>query len=158
MVNPAFKIDHVTAIVNDANEAAKTLSRLLGIAPCASLDLTSMVIRSFRIGSAEIHLNSPRGPGIVQDHHAGHGPSFHHLALRVEDLDATLEELLTVGFRSKGEPIETMRGVREVFLDPATTSGLWIQLVQRRSNSANEFDACAVEALASTTTSTRNDT
>ena len=150
-----FKIDHVTAVVSNADDAAATLSRLLGIRPCASLDLASMAIRSFRVGSAEIHLNSPRASGIVADHYAAHGPSIHHLALRVDDLDASLAELSTMGFRSRGEPVETAPGIREVFLDPTTTAGLWIQLVHRTEASTNDFDASAVEALASTATPSR---
>ena len=153
MVGAGFEVDHITAVVDNADDAAAALGRLLGIAPCASLELGSMAIRSFRIGSAEIHLNAPRGPGIVEDHLAGHGPSLHHLALRVDDLDASLEKLSTMGFRSRGEPVETAPGIREVFLDPTSTAGLWIQLVQRAQGSANDFDASAIETLASTASS-----
>jgi methylmalonyl-CoA/ethylmalonyl-CoA epimerase len=155
MVSHGFQVDHITAVVSDADDAAAALSRLFGIEPCASLELPSMAIRSFRIGDAEIHVNAPCGPGIVRDHYAGHGPSIHHLALRVEDLETSLEELSRKGFRSLGSPIETVPGVREVFLDPTTTAGLWIQLVQRNGVIANDFDASAVEALASSATSAR---
>jgi methylmalonyl-CoA/ethylmalonyl-CoA epimerase len=155
VVSRRFKVDHVTAVVSDADDAAAALSRLFGIAPCASLELPSMAIRSFRVGDAEIHVNSPRGPGLVEDHYAGHGPSIHHFALRVEDLEASLEDLSKRGFRSRGAPVETAPGLREVFLEPTTTAGLWIQLVQRTKDLTNDFDASAVEALASSAASSR---
>jgi len=155
MVGRDFLVDHVTAVVSDADEAGAALSRLLGIEPCASLDLSNMAIRSFRVGDAEIHVNSPRGPGIVEDHFSRHGASIHHLALRVEDLVTSLEELSKRGFRSLGAPIETAPGIWEVFLDPTTTAGLWIQVVQRNKGLASDFDASAVEALASNAASTK---
>jgi catechol 2,3-dioxygenase-like lactoylglutathione lyase family enzyme len=142
--------DHVTAVVADADVAAAALTRLLGAAPVATLSLPGMAIRSFRVGDAEIHVNAPTGPGPVHDHHCKHGSGYHHLALRVDDLDATLVELSARGFAVLGAPIQTAPGLREVFLDPACTGGLMIQLVERREVALEtyELDAEAVAALA----------
>ncbi len=145
-----MKFDHVTAVVSDADAAAASLERLLGEKPVATLNLPGMAIRSFRLGEGEIHLNAPTGPGPVQDHHRSHGPSYHHVALRVSDLDATLVDLAARGFSTLGAPVETAPGLREVFLDPAGTGGLMVQIVERRESASEpyELDGAAVANLA----------
>lgn len=142
-----LKIDHVTAIVNDSASAAETLSKLLGASLVAEVALPGMAIRSLALGEIELHLINPTGPGPVADFHQRTGGGFHHLAVRVEGLDATLVDLAGRGFRALGAPIETAPGLREVFLDPATTGGLLIQLVERQGE-GGELDASKIGELA----------
>jgi methylmalonyl-CoA/ethylmalonyl-CoA epimerase len=144
------RFDHVTAIVPDADAAAAALRRLLGAEPVAEVSLPGMAIRSFRVGEAEIHVNAPTGPGPVDDHLRTRGPGYHHLALRVDDLDATLVALAARGFAPLGAPVETAPGLREVFLDPRTAGDLLIQLVERKvaGEGRYEVDGEAVSRLA----------
>ena len=135
-----MKFDHLTAIVADADAAADALRRLLGAEPAAQARLPGMSIRSFRVGDAELHVNAPDGPGPVDDHLRRHGASFHHIALRVEDLDAARRDLTARGFAFLGDPVATAPGLREVFLDPATTGGMLIQLVERLSSTEEPYD------------------
>ena len=145
-----MKIDHITAVVTDAEAAASAIGRLLGKEPVAVVTLPGMSIRSFLIGDAELHLNAPTGPGLIEEHHRQHGPGYHHLALSVEDLDATLAELPAKGIAALGAPVETAPGLREVFLDPKTTGGVIIQLVERRivTHDARTLDEASVGRLA----------
>jgi methylmalonyl-CoA/ethylmalonyl-CoA epimerase len=129
-----MKFDHVTAVVDDADRAAEIMGRLVNAPVEARVDLPGMVIRSLHIGEGELHLCAPAGQGPVQDHHRRHGPGYHHVALRVGNLDATLVDLGWHGFRALGEPVQTAPGLREVFLDRATTGGLLIQLVERKAD------------------------
>ena len=142
--------DHITAVVTDADVAAEIVGRLLGTAPIAEVSLPGMSIRSFRLGDMEIHLNAPTGPGAIDDHHRQHGPGYHHLALRVDDLDTTLAELAPKGFNPLGAPVQTAPGIREVFLDPATTAGLMIQLVERTTSTDEPYslDPAGISRLA----------
>jgi len=140
-------IDHVTAVVADADAAADALGRVLGVDPDAAIRVANMDIRTFAIGDAELHLNAPSGPGPVGDHLRDHGPSLHHLALRVEGLDSFLDELASRGVVARGQPIATAPGIREVFLDPETTGGIWIQLVERDPDLAGDLDPAALERL-----------
>ena len=100
----SMQLDHVTAVVADADAAAEILTRLLGAVPVAVVALPGMAIRSFRVGDAELHVNAPTGPGVVDDHLRRHGPGYHHLALRVEDLDGALRELSARGFTPSARP------------------------------------------------------
>ena len=154
--------DHVTAVVADADAAADALRRLLGAEPVAIVALPGMAIRSFRVGNAEIHVNAPTGPGPVDEHLRRHGASYHHLALAVEDLDASIAELGGRGFAMLGAPVETAPGLREVFIDPRTAGGMLIQLVERKLavSERYEVDGAAVARLAAQgdPTSTRRST
>jgi catechol 2,3-dioxygenase-like lactoylglutathione lyase family enzyme len=145
----ALRFDHITAVVGDVDAAAEAMKRLLGVPPAASLSLPGMAIRSFALVDGEIHLTAPTGSGPVDDHYRAHGASFHHIALRVADLDASLSELSSRGFRPLGDPIETAPGLREVFLDPATAGGLLIQLVERRHpTDPHDLDPVSIRSLA----------
>lgn len=135
-----MKLDHVTAIVGDVEAAASALERLLGEKPTSTVRLPGMDIRSFRIGDSEIHVNAPTGPGPVEEHYRTRGAGYHHLAFRVDDLDETIVQLAARGFALLGTPIETAPGLREVFLDPAATGGLMIQLVERQSTASEHYD------------------
>ena len=48
-----MQVDHLTAVVSDADIATEALARLLGVAPVATVELPGMAIRSFRIGDTE---------------------------------------------------------------------------------------------------------
>ena len=142
-------IDHVTAVVADADQASDAMRRLLAVDACAALTLPGMAIRSFPVGTAELHLCAPIGPGLAQEHLERHGPSLHHLALAVDRLEPAIRRLRALGFDILGVPVETASGIVEVFIDPATTAGLWIQLVQRAGAPADStaLDPVAVRTL-----------
>lgn len=142
-----MKPDHVTAVVADVEAAAEMLARLLERAPVAAVTLPGMAVRTFVVDGVEIHVNAPTGPGPVADFFKASGPGIHHLALRLEDLDAGLVGLHARGFRTLGAPVETAPGLREVFLDPRTTCGLFIQLVERREAAGQAPEAGKVAEL-----------
>jgi catechol 2,3-dioxygenase-like lactoylglutathione lyase family enzyme len=148
LVTP-LRFDHITAVVADADAAADAMQRLLGAPSIASVTLPGMAIRSFALADGEIHLTAPTGPGPVEEHYRAHGAGFHHIALRVAHLDATLSALASRGFKPMGDPIETAPGLREVFLDPATAGGLLIQLVERRHHTnPQDLDPTSIRSLA----------
>jgi catechol 2,3-dioxygenase-like lactoylglutathione lyase family enzyme len=126
------RIDHVTAIVPDADRAAGAIAKLLGLGPARPFALPGMEIRTLRVGGVELHLNAPTGDGPVRAFHERMGgAAYHHVALTVDHLDAALAVFRAKGFATLGDPIATAPGLREVFLDPATTGGLLLQIVER---------------------------
>jgi len=108
-----------------------------------------MSIGTFRLGAVELHINSPTGEGPVEDYFRSRGAGYHHLALSVDDLDGEIARLETLGFRTLGKPIDTAPGLREAFLDPRTTGGILLQLVERIADvSIDALTAADVASLA----------
>ncbi|MFO0618633.1 MAG: VOC family protein [Polyangiaceae bacterium] len=146
----AAEVDHVTVIVEDVEATRRALAALLGTEPTHEVSLPGMAIRTFRIGDVELHVNAPTGAGPVRDFlERSGGPAYHHLALRVADLDAALASARAAGFVALGDPVETAPGLREVFLDPRTTGGVMIQLVARTAKADAALDGGAIAHLAS---------
>jgi methylmalonyl-CoA/ethylmalonyl-CoA epimerase len=59
------------------------------------------------------------------------GTGYFHICLEVEDLEQAIAELTAKGVRLRGDsPKKGASGTAVVFLDPATTGGLLIELAQ----------------------------
>jgi LAO/AO transport system kinase len=58
------------------------------------------------------------------------GPGLHHIALRVPDLRAAVERLRASGARLLNEPRTGAGGHRYVFVHPASTGGVLLELIQ----------------------------
>ena len=101
--------------------------------PVLESRIPGILVNTFTLGGSELHVVTPRGAGPVADLVERGHRGLHHVAIRVDDLDAALVELREMGIRTLGEPIETLPGIREVFLDPSQTGGLLIQAVERRA-------------------------
>jgi len=61
------------------------------------------------------------------------GPGLHHIALRVPDLGAAVERLLASGARLLNEPRAGAGGHTYVFVHPASTGGVLLELIQESS-------------------------
>ena len=144
------RVDHVTAIVGDAERAAEAIARLLGLGPARPFALPGMSIRTLRIGDVELHLTSPTGDGPGRAFHERMGgAAHHHVARSVDDLDGTLRRFRDAGFATLGDPVATAPGLREVFVDPSATGGVLLQVVERSVGAhVPELDGDAVARLA----------
>jgi LAO/AO transport system kinase len=65
---------------------------------------------------------------------AKRGPGLHHVAFRVADLAATVERLKQTGARLLNEPKTGAGGHLYVFVHPASTGGVLIELVQEQGS------------------------
>lgn len=59
------------------------------------------------------------------------GPGLHHVALRVDDLPAMLSRLQANGARLLNEPRAGAGGHTYVFVHPASTGGVLLELIQK---------------------------
>lgn len=59
------------------------------------------------------------------------GPGLHHIALRVDDLTAAISDLQKKGARLLNEPREGAGGHTYVFVHPASTGGVLLELIQK---------------------------
>jgi methylmalonyl-CoA epimerase len=87
------------------------------------------------VGDGHIELLQPLSPDTpVGKFLAKRGPGLHHVAYRVADVDATLEQLKAAGTRVIDEhPRPGIRGSRVAFLHPASTGGVLTEIVQPAS-------------------------
>ncbi len=125
-----FPLDHVGVAVPSIRESAATFEPISG-ATCSSIEeLPGHDVNVAFIGSIE--LIEPRSSASpVARFLARHGPGIHHLAYRVSDLRATLQDLNTRGFQLiDEEPRPGARGHLAAFVHPKSTGGALIELVQ----------------------------
>jgi methylmalonyl-CoA/ethylmalonyl-CoA epimerase len=126
-------LDHVAIAVADLDEAG----------PWAALGLPreggdeevpgqGVRVRTLRAGEALIELLAPTtADSPVARFLATRGPGLHHVALRVDDVEAAVARLQEVGARFvDATPRPGRAGSRIVFLHPRWTGGTLIELVE----------------------------
>jgi LAO/AO transport system kinase len=80
---------------------------------------------------SRIELLEPSAPDSpISNFLTKRGPGLHHLALRVPDLNAAVEHLRTSGARLLNEPRAGAGGHIYVFVHPASTGGVLLELIQ----------------------------
>ena len=124
-------LDHVGVAVPSIQESAATFEPITG-ATCSTIEeLPEQDVNVAFVGSIElIEPRSDTSP--VARFLTRRGPGIHHVAYRVSDLRATLQDLNTRGFQLiDDEPRLGARGHLVAFVHPKSTSGTLIELVQR---------------------------
>ncbi|HTD47669.1 MAG TPA: VOC family protein [bacterium] len=121
-------------VVRNAEAAAETFRRALGVEPMAFEDYRGTAKVAFlRAGDTLLELIEPLtgdGPWAAALRERGEGA--HHFALEVIDLRAAVEALRAsgIGFLDR-RPSRGTGNTLSVFLDPSGTGGTLIELVQQ---------------------------
>jgi methylmalonyl-CoA/ethylmalonyl-CoA epimerase len=107
----------------------------LGLLPAGSETVPEQKVTTafFPVGESEVELLEPTAPdGPVAKYLEKKGEGIHHVAFRVENLDAALEELKAKGVRLIDEkPRIGAGGARIAFLHPQATHGILVELCER---------------------------
>jgi methylmalonyl-CoA/ethylmalonyl-CoA epimerase len=84
------------------------------------------------VGVSHVELIAPLGPDTgVARFLEQRGPGLHHVAYRVDDIEATLASLSAAGVRLIDEQPRTgIRGSRVAFVHPAATGGVLTEIVE----------------------------
>jgi methylmalonyl-CoA/ethylmalonyl-CoA epimerase len=84
------------------------------------------------VGDSHVELIAPLGPEAgVARFLEQRGPGLHHVAYRVDDIEATLASLSAAGVRLIDEQPRTgIRGSRVAFVHPAATGGVLTEIVE----------------------------
>jgi methylmalonyl-CoA/ethylmalonyl-CoA epimerase len=131
-----YPIDHIGIAVPDL-EAGSATYRAIGLAalePDEEVVSQKVMVRAFRAGPSLIELLAPTAPdspiAVFLDKR---GPGMHHVALRVNELEAEIKRLEALGavFINR-EPRPGRAGTRVVFLHPKWSGGVLIELVEHR--------------------------
>jgi methylmalonyl-CoA/ethylmalonyl-CoA epimerase len=126
------KIDHLGIAVNSI-EQARRLYEALGLTVLeeeeGEEDVRSVMIP---LGESRVRLLEPLDKGTdLGKFLAQHGEGLHHLALHVDDISGTFEEMKQAGVRLISEEIEIGAGGRLHFLvHPSAANGVLLEICQ----------------------------
>jgi methylmalonyl-CoA epimerase len=136
---PLASIDHTGIAVTDLDEALVFYRDVLGLPLVHRETIVEQGVEAalLDVGDGHVELIAPLGPETgVARFLAQRGPGLHHVAYRVDDIDATLASLSAAGVRLIDErPRTGIRGSRVAFVHPAATGGVLTEIVEPRGAS-----------------------
>ena len=129
-------IDHLGIAVHDL-AASIAFYQSLGLAVThRETVLTEKVdVAMLPAGDSRIELLAPTAPDSpIARFLEKRGPGLHHIALRVPDLNAAVSRLQASGARLLNEPRTGAGGHTYVFVHPASTGGVLLELIQENTH------------------------
>jgi methylmalonyl-CoA epimerase len=127
-------IDHIGVAVADLDVAIATHRDVYGmsLAHRETLEEQGVEAALLDVGDSHVELLAPLGADTpVGRFLARRGPGLHHVAYRVDDVAAALDELRAAGVRLIDEAPRTgIRGSQVAFLHPSAAGGVLTELVQ----------------------------
>jgi LAO/AO transport system kinase len=130
-----IQLDHLGIAVESLNEAI-TFYEALGMRVAHRETVTQEKVRvaMFPAGDSRIELLEPSAADSpISKFLEKRGPGLHHVALRVPDLAAAVARLRDAGARLLNEPRAGAGGHLYVFVHPASTGGVLLELIQESS-------------------------
>ena len=128
-------IDHVGVAVSDLERASSMYEGTFGMPIVHRETVESQGVEAvlLEVGEGHVELLCPLGPEtVVGKFIAKRGEGIHHVAYRVEDIDATLASLKDAGVELiDSEARVGIWGSRVAFLHPKAAGGTLTELVQR---------------------------
>lgn len=130
------KVDHIGIAVSNLDEAVKLYKDVLGMElhGIEVVEEQKVKVAFLPVGDTEVELlesTSPEGP--IAKFIEAKGQGIQHIAFRVDDIEAALEEMKEKGMRLIDEkPRYGAGGARIAFLHPKSTNGVLIELCERK--------------------------
>lgn len=123
-------LHHVAFAHGSDLTCVKELGEFLQVAP-EEERADGFVERMFPIGDAWVQTLEADGDGVVQRFLDKRGPSLHHIAFAVDEIEVALADLRSRGVRLVDErPRPGGMGTRIAFLHPSAFAGLLVELVE----------------------------
>jgi methylmalonyl-CoA/ethylmalonyl-CoA epimerase len=131
-----MKIDHIGIATARLDEATAVWRDALGLELESTEEIATQGVRvaMLPLGESRIELLEP----LTEDSPVGkflgkRGPGIHHIAVRVDDIRASLAQLQAKGFRLIDEvPRIGAGGCLVAFVHPASANGVLLELVQHQ--------------------------
>jgi methylmalonyl-CoA epimerase len=129
-----MKIDHLGIAVKAVADAAKMYETVLGLKVTGTdqVDDQGVKVAMLDIGESRFELleairpDSPIGKFVAK-----RGEGLHHIAVQVDDIEASLAQLKAAGVRLIDEaPRRGAHNTRVAFIHPAGTHGVLLELVE----------------------------
>jgi methylmalonyl-CoA epimerase len=129
-----MKIDHIGIAVKSLSAAVKVYEQAVGLklAGYDQVDDQGVRIAMLDIGESRIELLEPTRPDSpIEKFMSKRGEGIHHIAVRVDNIEQTLERLKTAGVRLIDEkPKRGAHNTRVAFIHPASMHGVLMELVE----------------------------
>ncbi len=127
-------VDHIVVAVKDLDASVERYEAIYGtgVSDRSENAQAGMKMAFFRFPDSYVELVSNLGDsGPIAQRLEQRGEGVHLVAMKVDDLEKTLEDLRAKGVRLVGDPGpgNPVRG--QVFIHPQMTGGVLTQLVQR---------------------------
>jgi LAO/AO transport system kinase len=128
----APSIDHLGIAVNNLAESIAFYESLgLAVAHRETVLTEKVDVAMLPAGDSRIELLQPTAPDSpIAKFLEKRGPGLHHVALRVADLNTAVSRLQARGARLLNEPRTGAGGHIYVFIHPASTGGVLLELIQ----------------------------
>jgi len=130
------KIDHIGIAVSNLDETVKLYRDVLGLELHGTEVVPEQKVRVafLPVGDTEVELlESTSAEGPIAKFIEAKGQGIQHIAFRVNDIEAALEEMKAKGMRLiDDKPRYGAGGAKIAFLHPKSTGGVLIELCERK--------------------------
>lgn len=127
-------VDHVVIAVKDLDAAVGRYETIYdtSVSDRSEAPAAGMAMAFFRFGDSYIELVSATGDqGPIARRLAEQGEGVHLVAMKVDNLEQSLNRLRDAGVRLVGDPGPGNPVKGQVFIHPSVTGGVLTQLVER---------------------------
>ncbi len=131
-------IDHLGIAVKSLAQARKFYEQLgMNVGGEEVVAHERVKVAMVALGESRIELLEPTGPdSVIAKFLEKRGEGLHHVALHVPDLKAAVATLKATGARLVSDEIKTGAGGHQyVFVHPASTGGVLVELIQGKEGS-----------------------
>jgi methylmalonyl-CoA/ethylmalonyl-CoA epimerase len=129
-------IDHIGIAVSNIQESLSFWQASLGIEPHGIEEIADRKLRTafLPVGDTDIELLEATGAeSTIAKFIEKRGEGLHHIAIRVDDIEAALAELKAKGVQLIDEtPRNGAGGTRIAFVSPKSTHGVLLELCERK--------------------------
>jgi len=128
-----YRIDHLGIAVRSIDAALRFYAGVLGMEAAARETVAGekVNVAMLACGGPRLELLEPAGADSpIGRFLEKRGEGLHHVALLVDDLAAAVERLSAAGARVLNEPRQGAGGHLYVFVHPASTGGVLLELIQ----------------------------
>lgn len=126
-------LDHIGIAVSDLDAAVARYTQLIGFPPSRIEDVPTESVRVafFKVGDTQIELLAATRPDSpIAKFITKRGEGVHHLAFRVDDIDAAVAQYQNDGFTIIGGIRSGAHGNKVAFLHPKSTHGTLVEFVE----------------------------
>jgi len=130
-----LKLDHIGIAVKDLQESLKFYEEILGL-KCEGTEVVEeqrVKVAFLPVGDTEVELlESTDAEGPIAKFIEKKGEGIQHLAFRVDNIEAAIEEMKEKGVKMIDEkPRYGAGGARIAFCHPKSTNGILVELSER---------------------------